>query len=185
MCRWCSQIASDHTECSFNPSRLVSAPPPPSSSPCSRTCPLSPSSLIQHMVYRGVSTQLPLIKIIGISILHLILFCSPFSLLLHTRKFSQYPLLKKCIPFFPLIINPKILFPLSSLSQFLLFLNKYANYLYRRNWNLAVNPDWLCPWFYGGERQIVRLATPVLWLFPSDFTSEFPISNYFNFQNFC
>jgi hypothetical protein len=44
-------------------------PPPPSSSPCSRTCPLSPSSLIQHMVYRGVSTQLPLIKMIGISIL--------------------------------------------------------------------------------------------------------------------
>ncbi len=36
--------------------------PPPSSSPCSHTCPLSPSSLIQHMVYRGVSTQLPLIK---------------------------------------------------------------------------------------------------------------------------
>ena len=43
--------------------------PPPSSSPCSHTCPLSPSSLIQHMVHRGVSTQLPLIKIIGILIL--------------------------------------------------------------------------------------------------------------------
>ncbi len=76
--------------------------------------------------------KLPLIKIIGISNLHLILFA--------------------------------LLFPLSSLSQLLLFLNKYANYSYRRNWNLPVNPVRPFPWFYGGERQIVRLATPVLWL---------------------
>ncbi len=29
MWRWCSQIASDYTEFSFNPLRLVSAPSPP------------------------------------------------------------------------------------------------------------------------------------------------------------
>jgi hypothetical protein len=74
--------------------------PPPSSSPCSRTCPLSRSSLIQHMVYRGVSTQLPLAKIIGISILQQILFCSSFSLLLHTRTFFTIPLAEKMHPLF-------------------------------------------------------------------------------------
>jgi hypothetical protein len=62
------RLQSDYTECSFNPSRLESAPLP--RPPRSCTCPLSPSSLIQHMVYRGASTQLPVIKIIGISILH-------------------------------------------------------------------------------------------------------------------
>jgi hypothetical protein len=82
------------------------------------------------MVYRGVSTQLPLIKIIGILNLQLTFFALLFSPLLHTRTFFAIPLAEKMHPFFLLIINPKILFPLSSLSQFLLFLNKYANYSY-------------------------------------------------------
>ena len=42
--------------------------PPPAPPPCSHSRPLSPSLLIQHMVHRGVSTQLPSIKITGISI---------------------------------------------------------------------------------------------------------------------
>ncbi len=55
---------------SLDPCICHSPPHPPSSSPCSHTYPLSPSVLVtQHMVYRGVSTQLPLIKIIGILIL--------------------------------------------------------------------------------------------------------------------
>jgi hypothetical protein len=39
---------------------------------------------------------------------------------------------KKCTPFFLPIINPRILFPFSSSSQFLPCLNKCANYSYRR-----------------------------------------------------
>ncbi len=58
---------------------LSQYPIPPSSSHCSRTCPLSLSSLIQHMVYRVASTQLPLIKIIGISIFNKSLFALLFS----------------------------------------------------------------------------------------------------------
>ena len=54
------------------------------------------------------------------------LFCSSFPPLLHTHTFFAIPLAEKMHPFFPLIINPKILFPLSSLSQFLLLLNEYA-----------------------------------------------------------
>ncbi len=99
--------------------------------------------------------------------------------------FSQYPLPIKCTPFFRQSSIQKSSFPLSSLLQFLLLLNKYANYSYQRNWNRPVNPVWPCPWFYEGERQIVRLATPVLWLFP--LTSQhldFQFSNYFNFRIF-
>jgi len=46
--------------------------------------------------------------------------------------FSQHPLPKKCTPFFLPVINPRILFPLSSSSRFLPCLNKCANYSYRR-----------------------------------------------------
>jgi hypothetical protein len=68
------------------------------------------------------------------------------------------------------------------LSQFLFLLNEYANYLYRRIWNLPVNPVRPCPWFYGGERQIARLATPVLWLLPltsQHLNFQFPITLIF------
>jgi hypothetical protein len=75
-------------------SYLPPPPPPPSSSPCSHTCPLSPSLLIQHMVYRGVSTQLPLIKIIGISNLQLTFFALLFLRCFIPVHFSQYPLPK-------------------------------------------------------------------------------------------
>ena len=122
MWRWCSQIASDYTECSFNPSRLVSAPPlPPSSSPCSHTCPLSPSSLIQHMVYRGVSTQLPLIKIIGISILQLTLFTLLFSAASYPYIFCNTPCWKNAPPFFRQSSIRK------SFSRFLLCHNFYSS----------------------------------------------------------
>ncbi len=122
-------------------------PPPPSSAPCSHSRPLSPFSLIQHRVHRGVSTQLPLIKIIGTSICNWPSFTLLFLCCFTPVHFSQHPLPKNCISFFPLIINPKILFPLFSLSQFLLFLNKYANYSYRRIWNLPVNPAQHVPGF--------------------------------------
>ena len=101
MCRWGSQIASDYTECPFNPSRLVSAPPPPpSSAPCSHSCPLSPSLLIQHMVYRGVSTQLPLIKIIGILIFNKSFFPLLFSAASYPCIFRNTPCRKNAPPFF-------------------------------------------------------------------------------------
>ncbi len=186
MCRWCSQIASDNTECPFNPSRLVSAPPPPSSSPCSRTCPLSPSSLIQHMVYRGVSKQLPVIKIIFISIFNKPFFAPLFSAASHPYIFRNTPCRKNAPPFFHFSSIRKSFSRFLLCRKFLLFLNKYANYSYRRNWNLPVNPVWPCPWFYGGERQIERLATPVLWL--SLLTShhlnfQFPITSLL--KSFC
>ena len=46
--------------------------------------------------------------------------------------FLQHPLPKKCTPFFLPVINPRILFLLSSSSRFLPCLNKCANYSYRR-----------------------------------------------------
>jgi hypothetical protein len=158
--------------------------PPPSSSPSSHTCPLSPSSLIQHMVHRGVSTQLPLITIIGILNLQLTFFAL-FSLLLHTRTFFAIPLAEKMHPLFQLIVTENPFFPLSSLSRFLLLLNEYANYLYRRIWNLPVNPARRVPGFMEGKVDSA-LSNPCFMTLPSDFTtSEFPISNYLNFQNFC
>ncbi len=74
-------------------------------------------------------------------------FPAPFPYCFTSVHFSQHPLPKKCTSFFLLIINPKILFPLSSLPQFLFFLNKYANYSYLRIWNLPVNPVWRVPGF--------------------------------------
>ncbi len=68
--------------------------------------------LIQHMVYRGVSTQLPLIKIIGILILQLTLFILLFPRCFFPVHFSQYPLPKKCTLFFLPVINPKSFLPL-------------------------------------------------------------------------
>jgi hypothetical protein len=62
------------------------------------------------MVYRVVSTQLPLIQIIGILILQLTLSVLLFSSLLLSRTFFAIPLAEKMHPFFLLIINPKILF---------------------------------------------------------------------------
>jgi hypothetical protein len=62
------------------------------------------------MVYRGVSTQLPLIKIIGILILQYTFFALLFSPLLHTRTFFAIPFAEKMHPFFLLDINPKIPF---------------------------------------------------------------------------
>ena len=85
--------------------------PPPSSSPCSHTCPLSPSLLTQHMVYRGVSTQLPLIKIIGILILQLTLFFLLFSSLLLSRTFFAIPLAEKMHPLFSASHQSKIFSP--------------------------------------------------------------------------
>jgi hypothetical protein len=51
------------------------------------------------VVYRGVSTQLPLIKIYWHFNFAIYLFCSSFSPLLHTRAFSAIPLAEKCTPF--------------------------------------------------------------------------------------
>jgi hypothetical protein len=72
---------------SYLPLPLPSAPPP-----FLIAFPLLPSLLPQHMVYRGVSTQIPLIKIIGILILQLTLSVLLFSSLLLSRTFFAIPL---------------------------------------------------------------------------------------------
>jgi hypothetical protein len=51
------------------------------------------------MVYRGVSSQLPLTKIIGILILHLTFFALLSLLCSFPVHFSQYPLPKNAPPF--------------------------------------------------------------------------------------
>ena len=108
--------------------------PPPSSSTCSHTRPLSPSLLTQHMVYRGVSTQLPLIKIIGNVNFAINLFCSPFfSAASYPYIFRNSPYQKNAPPFSANHQSENPFLPLSSLLQFLLLFNEYANYLYRRN----------------------------------------------------
>jgi hypothetical protein len=63
------------------------------------------------MVYRGVSTQLPLIKIIGILILHLSLFILLFSSPLLFRTFFAIPLAEKMHPLFSSSHQSKILSP--------------------------------------------------------------------------
>ncbi len=128
-----------------------------------------------YMVYRGVSTQLPLIKIIGISIFNKSFFPLLFSAASYPYIFCNTPCQKNVPPFFRLSSIRKSFSRSLLCRKFLLFLNKYANYPYRRNWNLPVNPVRPCPWFYGGERQIVRLATPILWL-------SFLTSQHLNFQ---
>ncbi len=113
------------------------------------------------------------------------LFCSSFSPLLHTRTFFAIPFAEKMHPFFLPVINPKILLSRFLLCyNFLLLFNEHANYLYRRNWNRPINPVRPCPWFYWGERQIARLATPVLWLPPLNsqhLNFQFPITLIFKF----
>ncbi len=185
MCRWCSQIKSDYTECSFNPSRLISAPPPPP--------PPAPPPVLILVPYHRPSRQAHGIQgcfnttSFDKNYWHfdfaINLFGSSFPPLLPPYIFA-IPFAEKMHPFFLLIVNPKILFfRFSSLLQFLLLFNEYANYLYRRNWNRPINPVWPYPWFYWGERQIARITTPVLWLLPlNSQTFEFPISNSFNFQ---
>jgi hypothetical protein len=89
--------------------------PPSGSSPFSHSLSLITVLFAQHMVYRGVSTQLPLMKIIGISILQLTLFILLFPHCFFPVHFSQYPLPKKCTLLFLPIINQKSfpsLFPL-------------------------------------------------------------------------
>ncbi len=74
--------------------------PPPSSSPCSHSCPLSQSLLIQHMVHRGVSTQLPSIKIIGILVFNKSFFALLFSAASYPYIFRNTPCRKNAPPFF-------------------------------------------------------------------------------------
>jgi hypothetical protein len=81
--------------------------PPSSSSPCSHSSSLITVLVVKHMVYRGVSTQFPLIKIVGILILQLTLSVLLFSSLLLSRTFFAIPLAEKMHPFFLPVINPK------------------------------------------------------------------------------
>jgi hypothetical protein len=96
--------------------------PPSSSSPCSHSSSLITTLVAKHMVYRGVSTQLPLIKIIGILILQLTLSVLLFSSLLLSRTFFAIPLAEKMHSFFLSAINPKIL-----LSRFFLCYDFYSS----------------------------------------------------------
>ncbi len=116
MWRWCSQIASDYMKSSFNPLRLVSAPPPPLTS----SAPLfSDQSLIVTLVNLAHGIQgCPKIISLDKNNWHFNFwrsFQSPFSLLLYTRTFLQHPLPKKCTSFFPPVVDPRILFPPSLL----------------------------------------------------------------------
>ena len=119
---------------SFNPLRLVSAPPPPHH----QLRPLfSESSLIVTLVNPAHGIQgCPKIISFDKNYRHFDFWRIFFSLLFlccfTPVHFSQHPLPKKCTPFFLPIINPRILFPLSSSLQFLPFLNKCANYSCRR-----------------------------------------------------
>jgi hypothetical protein len=63
------------------------------------------------MVYRGVSTQLPLIKIIGILILQLTLFVLLFSSLLLSCTFFATPFAEKMHPLFSANHQSKIFSP--------------------------------------------------------------------------
>jgi hypothetical protein len=89
-------------------------PPPPQLRPL-----FSESSLITTLVNPAHGTQ-ECFKINSFDKnhwhlnFHLTLF-NLFSLLIHARTFFATPLAKKCTSFFPLVNNPKILFPLSSL----------------------------------------------------------------------
>ncbi len=186
MCRWCSQITSDYTECSFNPSRLVSAPPPPP-----QLLPLfSYSSLITVLVnpvhgIQGCFNTTSFDKNYWHFNFAINLFSlSFFSVASYPYIFCNTPCRKNA----PLFSNDhqsrNPFLPLSSSLQFLLLFNKYANYLYRRNWNRPINPVRPCPWFYWGERQIARITTPVLWLLPLNsqhLNFQFPITSIFKF----
>ena len=134
MCRWCSQITSGYTECSFNPSRLVSAPPlpPPAPPPVLILVPYHRPSRQAHGI-QGCFNTTSFDKNYWHFNFAINLFCSSFSPLLHTRTFFAIPLAEKMHPFFLPDINPKSFLPLLSLLQFLLLFNEYANYLYRRN----------------------------------------------------
>ncbi len=102
MWHWCSQIASDYMKFSFNPLRLVSAPPPPltSSAPCSQT-----PSLIVTLVNLAHGIQgCP--KIISLDKNHWHSnFWRSFSVSFFLYRstpvhFSQHPLPKNATPFF-------------------------------------------------------------------------------------
>ena len=152
MCLWCSQITSDYTECSFNPSRIVSAPPPPAPPPVLILVPYHRPSRQAHGI-QGCFNTTSFDKNYWHFNFVINPFCSSFSPLLLSRTFSQCPLPRKCTLFFLPVINPKSFSPaFSFVIIFSLFFNEYANYLYRRNWNHPVNPVWLYPWFYWGER---------------------------------
>ncbi len=188
MWRWCSQIACDYIEFSFNPLRLISAPPPhPQLRPL-----FSELLLIATLVNPAHGTQgCPKKIFFDKNHWHfnfwLILFRSHFSLLLNTRTFFAIPLTEKMHSLFSASHqSERILFPLFSSLWFLFFLNKCANYSYRRILKPPCKPCSACPWFYGGERQIMRTATPCFMaLAPNFTTSAFPIPNYFTFKNFC
>ncbi len=96
MWRWCSQIASDYIEFSFDPLRPVSAPPPPPPQlrPLFSESSLSPPLLIRTW-YTGVSQNNFLWQKSLAPQLPINPFQSPFSLLLYSRTFFAIPLAEK------------------------------------------------------------------------------------------
>ncbi len=146
MWRWCSQIASDYMEYSFNPLHLASAP--------SQLRPLfSELLLIATLVNPAHGTQgCP--KIISFDKNHwhfnfwLILFRSHFSLLFNTRTFFAItPCRKNTLPFFfqSSIWDP---FPAFFLvTVFYSFLINVPIIHIEGFWNLPVNPARRVPGF--------------------------------------
>ena len=150
MWRWCSQIASDYMKSCFNPLRLVSAPPPPPPAPP----PLSQtSSLIVTLVNLAHGIQgCPKIISSDKNYRHSN-FCQSFSVSFFLCcstpvHFLQHPLPKKCTPFFPPVVNPRILFPLSLLvTIFHPSLINVPIIHIEGFWNLPVNPARRVPGF--------------------------------------
>ncbi len=124
MCCWCSQITSDYTDCPLNPSRLVLPLPPFSSSHYSHSLSLITVLVAQHMVYRGVSTQLPLINYWHFNFA-INPFCPSFSSLLFSRTFFAIPLAEKMHPLFSANYQSTIFF-----SRFLLCYNFCSSLMY-------------------------------------------------------
>ncbi len=134
MCRWSSQITSDCTGCSFNPSRPLSPPPPPSAPPLSHTPVLITILLVtRHMVIQGCFKTTSFDKIIGINFAIKPFYFSFPSLLL-SRTFFATSFAEKNAHSFLLDNFPRNLFSRSFLCyNFSFFLLSHANYLYRRN----------------------------------------------------
>ncbi len=126
--------------------------PPFSSSPCSHSLSLITVLVAQHMVTGGVSTQLPLIKIIGILILQLTLFALLFLRCFFPVHFSQFPLPKKCTPFFLPVINPWFFSCFFLCYNFSLLFNDMPITYIEEIETTLLTLFGCYPWFYWGER---------------------------------
>ncbi len=135
MCRWSSQITSDRAGSSFNPSRLLSPPPPLQLLPFLIPLSLSLSRYLPGTwSYRGVSKQLPLTQKLLALIFAINPFCFSFPVLFSSSTFFATSLAEKMHTLFCLTIIPGTFFPtLFFVTIFHFFFISHANYSYQRN----------------------------------------------------